>query len=50
MARQETFIAGNFAYSNLVELPDGTIGCLFETDNHKHITFARFTLDWLMTP
>ena len=46
----KTLVAGNFAYSNLVELPDGTIGCLFETDNHQHITFARFSLEWLNTP
>ncbi len=47
---KKTFVAGNFAYSNLAEVSDGTIGCLFETDNHQHITFAHFSLDWLMTP
>ena len=45
---KKTLVTGNFAYSNLVELPDGTLGCVFETDNHQHITFARFTMDWLM--
>ena len=35
------------AYSDLVVLPDGTIGCLFERDNYGKITFARFTLEWL---
>jgi sialidase-1 len=38
---------GSFAYSVLTALPDGTIGCLFETDNTDRIVFARFTLGWL---
>ncbi len=38
---------GKFAYSCLTVLPDGTIGCLFERDGYKKITFARFTLTWL---
>jgi sialidase-1 len=41
---------GYFAYSVLTELPDGTIGCLFEDGKDKRVTrlvFARFTLDWL---
>lgn len=38
---------GSFAYSSLTALPDGTIGCLFESDNYQRIRFARFTLDWL---
>jgi sialidase-1 len=36
-----------FAYSCLVALPDGTIGCLYEADGMRRIAFARFTLDWL---
>jgi len=39
--------AGSAAYSDLVVLPDGTIGCLYERDNYGKITFARFTLEWL---
>ena len=39
--------AGSFGYSVLTALPDGTIGCLFESDNASKIVFARFTLDWL---
>ena len=35
------------AYSDLVVLPDGGIGCLYERDKYRKITFARFTLDWL---
>ncbi len=38
---------GSSAYSDLVVLSDGTIGCLYERDNYGKITFARFTLDWL---
>jgi sialidase-1 len=38
---------GSFAYSSLTVLPDGTIGCLFESDQYQKIRFARFTLDWL---
>jgi sialidase-1 len=38
---------GSFAYSCLTALPDGSIGCLFETDGANRVVFARFTLDWL---
>lgn len=41
---------GGFAYSVLTSLPDGTIGCLFETGKDKRVeslVFARFTLGWL---
>ena len=38
---------GSAAYSDLVALPDGTIGCLYERDNYGKITFARLTLEWL---
>lgn len=38
---------GSFAYSCLVSLPDGSIGCLFERDRTSRITFARFTLRWI---
>jgi len=38
---------GSAAYSDLVVLSDGTIGCLYERDDYGKITFARFTLDWL---
>ncbi|NQU22032.1 MAG: exo-alpha-sialidase [Candidatus Nealsonbacteria bacterium] len=39
--------AGSAAYSDLVVLPDGTIGCLYERDNYGKISFARITLAWL---
>ncbi|MBN2473379.1 MAG: exo-alpha-sialidase [Pirellulales bacterium] len=38
---------GSAAYSDLVVLPDGTIGCLYERDDYGKITFARFTVAWL---
>jgi len=38
---------GSAAYSDLVALPDATIGCLYERDDYGKITFARFTLAWL---
>ena len=39
--------AGGYAYSDLAVLPDGTLGCLYEKDGYKAVTFARFTLEWL---
>ena len=44
---------GPSAYSSLVALPEHAIGLLFERGTHspyERITFARFTLDWLITP
>jgi sialidase-1 len=38
---------GSAAYSDLVVLPDKSIGCLYERDNYGKISFARFTLGWL---
>lgn len=40
---------GAAAYSTLVRLPDGTFGVLYERDNYRHITFARFNDAWLGT-
>jgi sialidase-1 len=39
--------AGSAAYSDLVILPAGSIGCLYERDDYRKITFVRFTLGWL---
>lgn len=39
---------GSFAYSCLTSLPDGSVGCLFERDGTKKISFARFTIDWVV--
>jgi sialidase-1 len=40
-------VPGDFAYSCLAVLPDGSVACLYETDNYGRINLARFTLDWL---
>nr|HQH74105.1 sialidase family protein [bacterium] len=42
--------SGPAAYSDLVVLPDGTIGCLYERGEenpYETIAFARLTLEWL---
>jgi len=42
--------AGPAAYSNLTVLPDGMIGLFFErgqTQTDQHLTFTRFSLEWL---
>ncbi|HEY4416504.1 MAG TPA: sialidase family protein [Verrucomicrobiae bacterium] len=43
----KVLVPGSFAYSALTELPDGTVGCLFETDGTDRLVFARFPLAWL---
>lgn len=46
-AVKKVLFPGSFGYSVLTALPDGTVGCLFETDNADRIVFARFALEWL---
>jgi sialidase-1 len=38
---------GGFAYSCLASLPDGAVGCLFERDGTKKISFASFSVNWI---
>jgi len=38
---------GGSAYSCLVNLPNGEIGCLFERDGYRKISLVRFSLEWL---
>ncbi len=38
---------GPSAYSCLVRLPDGRIGCLFEADRYQRLALAIFDLAWL---
>lgn len=45
----KTIYEGSSAYCCLTVLPDGTIGCLFERDNYRKITFARFSLAYVIT-
>lgn len=44
---KKVLFPGSFAYSVLTVLPDGTLGCLFETDDTDRMVFARFQLSWL---
>lgn len=44
---KKVLYSGSFAYSVLTRLPDGSVGCLFETDGADRLVFARFTLAWL---
>ena len=43
----KTIYAGSFHYSCLTVLPEMTIGCLFERDGCRQISFTRFSLEWL---
>ena len=38
---------GSSAYSDLVKLPNGKIGALYEKDGYRSIELASFSLDWL---
>jgi sialidase-1 len=38
---------GGSAYSNLVALPDGRVGVLYEKDGYQTISLAAFDLTWL---
>jgi len=38
---------GSSAYSSLARLPDGQIGLLYERDDYKHLTLARFSPEWI---
>ncbi|MCW5556743.1 MAG: exo-alpha-sialidase [Verrucomicrobiae bacterium] len=42
-----SFWPGFFAYSVLVRLPDGFVGCLFEADDYRRIVFARIPSNWI---
>ena len=43
---RRTIYPGEFAYSCLVALPEGRVGCLFERDAYTHISFVTFAVDW----
>jgi sialidase-1 len=38
---------GSFSYSCLASLPDSSVGCLFERDANKRISFAQFSITWI---
>jgi len=46
---KKLLVEGDFAYSVLARLPNGDIGCLFETNDYRRIDFARFDLGWLFS-
>jgi sialidase-1 len=39
---------GSSAYSSLAALPGGEIGLLYERNDYKQLTFARFPLGWVL--
>jgi sialidase-1 len=39
---------GPSAYSSLTALPSGEIGLLYERDDYKKLTFAKFSSTWVM--
>lgn len=47
VARQ--IYAGSSAYSCLVVLPNGIVGCLYEADDHSRIALAIFDFEWLIS-
>jgi len=46
--RTKLIVPAEFAYSSLMQLPDGKIGLFYEGAGYKTIELARFTLDWLL--
>jgi len=45
--RKRVLCPGGFAYSVLTKLGDGTVGCLFETENYGRMIFARVPMAWI---
>jgi sialidase-1 len=45
---RKTLEAGPSAYSDMAELSDGSLLCLYERNDS--IDCARFTLEWIQTP
>ena len=44
---RRTIESGPSAYSDLAVLPDGTIGCFYESGWEKPLVFTKFALDWI---
>jgi len=44
---RKLLVPDRFAYSSLIELPDGNIGLFYETREHLDISLLKFSLDWL---
>jgi len=45
---QRLVVEGLFAYSSLIELPDGAIGLFYEAEGHKHIRLVKLAKPWLI--
>ena len=46
--RSKLIVPSEFAYSSLIELPDGEIGLFYEGREYETIELARFSLGWLI--
>jgi sialidase-1 len=46
--RMRLVVPTEFAYSSLMQLPDGKIGLFYEGRDYKTIELARFELNWLL--
>lgn len=47
---QKLVVESFFAYSSLVELPDGTIGLFYESRDHKDVRLIKLDKAWLIPP
>ena len=45
---KKTLVEGKFAYSSLVQLLDGRVALIFESENHKHLDLLRFRVEDLV--
>jgi sialidase-1 len=46
--RRKCLVEGAFAYSSLVNLPDGEIGLFYESRNHRDISLVVFPVAFLL--
>ena len=46
--QSKLIVPTEFAYSSLMQLPDGKIGLFYEGRDYKTIELVRFTLSWLL--
>ncbi len=45
---KKVVVTEEFAYSSLIQLPNGMIGLCYEANGMRNIRLRRFTLDWLL--
>ena len=46
--RRKLLVPDAFAYSSLIELPDGNIGLFYESQGYREILLVRFPVEWLL--